>query len=81
MQALEAMLFALAAAGPPAPGVRLGALVFDDCDTDTRGLEMALDFIKGNSRSFTFTYILLGYYLCCSKKKIEFKQKHALWLL
>ncbi|XP_013180327.1 PREDICTED: metabotropic glutamate receptor 6-like [Papilio xuthus] len=48
VQALEAMMFALAAAGPPAPGVRLGALVLDDCDTDTRGLEMALDFIKGS---------------------------------
>ncbi|XP_014359106.2 metabotropic glutamate receptor 6 [Papilio machaon] len=48
VQVLEAMMFALAAAGPPAPGVRLGALVLDDCDTDTRGLEMALDFIKGS---------------------------------
>ncbi|CAG5032639.1 unnamed protein product [Parnassius apollo] len=43
------MLFALDAAAVLAPpGVRLGALVLDDCDSDTRGLEMALDFIKGS---------------------------------
>ncbi|KAI5639157.1 receptor family ligand binding region domain-containing protein [Phthorimaea operculella] len=51
VQALEAMLFALdrthALALAP-PGVRLGAHVLDDCDNDTYGLEMALDFIKGS---------------------------------
>lgn len=26
---------------------KIGALVLDDCDKDTYGLEMALDFIKG----------------------------------
>ncbi|XP_061716625.1 metabotropic glutamate receptor 6-like [Cydia pomonella] len=51
VQALEAMLYVLdyAAAnniGPP--GVKIGALVLDDCDNDTYGLEMALDFIKGS---------------------------------
>ncbi|CAG9786463.1 unnamed protein product [Diatraea saccharalis] len=53
VQALEAMLFALDAAArtrlPPA-GVALGAHVLDDCDNDTYGLEMALDFIKGGPR-------------------------------
>nr|XP_026492229.1 metabotropic glutamate receptor 2-like [Vanessa tameamea] len=51
VQALEAMLFALdeaERAGLAVPGVKLGALVLDDCDSDTRGLEMALDFIKGS---------------------------------
>ncbi|XP_032517758.2 metabotropic glutamate receptor 2-like [Danaus plexippus] len=51
VQALEAMLFSLdeaQRAGLAPPGVRLGALVLDDCDSDTRGLEMALDFIKGS---------------------------------
>ncbi|XP_053610017.1 metabotropic glutamate receptor 2-like [Plodia interpunctella] len=51
VQALEAMLFALdeaARARLPPPGVRLGAHVLDDCDNDTYGLEMALDFIKGS---------------------------------
>ncbi|XP_068633484.1 metabotropic glutamate receptor 2-like [Battus philenor] len=49
VQALETMLLALDMAAPLAPpAVRLGALVLDDCDSDTRGLEMALDFIKGS---------------------------------
>ncbi|KAH9638749.1 hypothetical protein HF086_002205, partial [Spodoptera exigua] len=54
VQALEAMLFALdaaARAGLAPPAVRLGAHVLDDCDNDTYGLEMALDFIKGGSIS------------------------------
>ncbi|XP_071446850.1 uncharacterized protein [Hetaerina americana] len=29
------------------PGVALGAHILDDCDSDTYGLEMAVDFIKG----------------------------------
>ncbi|CAG9562246.1 unnamed protein product [Danaus chrysippus] len=51
VQALEAMLYSLdeaQRAGLAPPGVTLGALVLDDCDSDTRGLEMALDFIKGS---------------------------------
>ncbi|KOB67648.1 Metabotropic glutamate receptor 3 [Operophtera brumata] len=54
VQALEAMLFALdraAALGLAPPGVVLGAHVLDDCDNDTYGLEMALDFIKGSIRN------------------------------
>ncbi|CAD0247129.1 unnamed protein product [Spodoptera exigua] len=54
VQALEAMLFAMdaaARAGLAPPAVRLGAHVLDDCDNDTYGLEMALDFIKGGSIS------------------------------
>lgn len=48
VQALEAMLYALdAARALSPPGVRLGAHILDDCDNDTYGLEMALDFIKG----------------------------------
>ncbi|XP_071445912.1 metabotropic glutamate receptor 2-like [Hetaerina americana] len=30
------------------PGVALGAHILDDCDSDTYGLEMAVDFIKGS---------------------------------
>ena len=29
------------------PGITLGAYILDDCDKDTYGLEMAVDFIKG----------------------------------
>ena len=31
-------------------GVSLGAHVLDDCDTDTYGLEQAVEFIKGRRR-------------------------------
>ena len=31
-------------------GVSVGAHVLDDCDTDTYGLEQAVDFIKGRTR-------------------------------
>ena len=31
-----------------------GALVLDDCDTDTYGLEQAVDFIKGKIFFMTF---------------------------
>lgn len=54
VQALEAMLFALDAVardGLGPPKVRLGAHVLDDCDNDTYGLEMALDFIKGSKKT------------------------------
>ena len=27
-----------------------GALILDDCDTDTYGLEQAVDFIKGKTK-------------------------------
>ncbi|KAK7872319.1 hypothetical protein R5R35_002770 [Gryllus longicercus] len=53
VQALEAMLFTLDVLNAdPAliPNVTLGAHILDDCDKDTYGLEMAVDFIKGRAR-------------------------------
>ena len=50
IQALEAMLYTLDRinADPTLlPGIKLGAHILDDCDKDTYGLEMAVDFIKG----------------------------------
>ncbi|KAG8226799.1 hypothetical protein J437_LFUL002845 [Ladona fulva] len=48
VQAVEAMLYTLdVLRGNFLPGVQLGALILDDCDSDTYGLEMAVDFIKG----------------------------------
>jgi hypothetical protein len=32
------------------PNVTIGAHILDDCDKDTYGLEMAVDFIKGRGR-------------------------------
>ncbi|KAH0552757.1 hypothetical protein KQX54_014828, partial [Cotesia glomerata] len=48
VQALEAMLFTLDWLSKQQfiPGVKIGAHILDDCDKDTYGLEMAVDFIK-----------------------------------
>lgn len=59
IQALEAMLYALDRLnyGPEAllPNITLGAHILDDCDKDTYGLEMAVDFIKG--KDLTHLYL------------------------
>lgn len=50
IQALEAMLFTLDIINKKlrlVPNVTIGAHILDDCDKDTYGLEMAVDFIKG----------------------------------
>lgn len=49
VQALEAMLYTLDWLNEREimPGVKIGAHILDDCDKDTYGLEMAVDFIKG----------------------------------
>ncbi|TDG50562.1 hypothetical protein AWZ03_003151 [Drosophila navojoa] len=49
IQALEAMLYTLDQVNQQQllPNVTLGAHLLDDCDKDTYGLEMAVDFIKG----------------------------------
>lgn len=51
IQALETMLYTLDVINsmPDAP-FTLGAHILDDCDKDTYGLEMAVDFIKGEER-------------------------------
>ncbi|XP_070168156.1 metabotropic glutamate receptor B isoform X1 [Polyergus mexicanus] len=50
IQALEAMLYTLDKLNDReiVPGVKIGAHILDDCDKDTYGLEMAVDFIKGS---------------------------------
>ncbi|XP_076253195.1 mangetout isoform X1 [Rhynchophorus ferrugineus] len=52
VQALEAMLYTLDrlnnAENKLLPDIVLGAHILDDCDKDTYGLEMAVDFIKGS---------------------------------
>lgn len=49
VQALEAMLYTLDKINRLGllPNITLGAHILDDCDKDTYGLEMAVDFIKG----------------------------------
>ncbi|PNF43427.1 hypothetical protein B7P43_G12545 [Cryptotermes secundus] len=49
IQALETMLYTLDVLNKDQmiPNVTIGAHILDDCDKDTYGLEMAVDFIKG----------------------------------
>lgn len=58
IQALETMLYTLDIinSDPNAPFL-LGAHILDDCDKDTYGLEMAVDFIKGMD---TFIFVNLS---------------------
>ncbi|CAB0028905.1 unnamed protein product, partial [Trichogramma brassicae] len=51
VQALEAMLYTLDKLNAEkfVPGVKVGAHILDDCDKDTYGLEMAVDFIKAST--------------------------------
>uniref|UniRef100_A0A8D8Q587 Metabotropic glutamate receptor 8 n=1 Tax=Cacopsylla melanoneura TaxID=428564 RepID=A0A8D8Q587_9HEMI len=49
IQALETMLYTLDYINKyQKNSIRIGAHILDDCDQDTYGLEMALDFIKGS---------------------------------
>lgn len=47
IQALETMLYTLDYINSQGFNIKIGAHILDDCDQDTYGLEMALDFIKG----------------------------------
>lgn len=50
IQALEAMLYTLDKINEDKvllPNIIIGAHILDDCDRDSYGLEMAVDFIKG----------------------------------
>jgi hypothetical protein len=51
IQALETMLYTLDVLNKDKmiPNVTIGAHILDDCDKDTYGLEMAVDFIKGRT--------------------------------
>lgn len=57
IQALEVMLFTLDRINEAGllPNISLGAHILDDCDKDTYGLEMAVDFIKGESISINYS--------------------------
>lgn len=58
IQALEAMLFTIDRINEIGllPNIKLGAHILDDCDKDTYGLEMAVDFIKGELHLFIYSY-------------------------
>jgi hypothetical protein len=51
VQPLEAMLYTLEQINKDPnllPGIKLGMIAFDSCDSPVYGLEQALDFVKGN---------------------------------
>lgn len=62
IQALEAMLYTIDYVNRKQfhnhtsflPGFTLGAYILDDCDKDTYGLEMAVDFIKGGTTNLVY---------------------------
>lgn len=61
IQALEAMLYTLDHINGKfgemlIPGVRIGVLAKDDCDTDIFGLEQALDFIRAKPQHKIINY-------------------------
>ncbi|KAL0268062.1 UNVERIFIED_CONTAM: hypothetical protein PYX00_010140 [Menopon gallinae] len=58
VQALETMLYTLDVINSIGllPNFTIGAHVLDDCDKDTYGLEMAVDFIKGESNTFLISF-------------------------
>lgn len=58
IQALEVMLFTLDRINEIGllPNISLGAHILDDCDKDTYGLEMAVDFIKGKHSLLFYIY-------------------------
>jgi len=47
IQTVETMLYTLDQINKQWTKFKIGALILDDCDKDTYGLEMAIDFIKG----------------------------------
>lgn len=51
IQTVETMLYTLDQINKQWTKFKVGALILDDCDKDTYGLEMAIDFIKGKSSS------------------------------
>lgn len=75
IQALEAMLYTIDQINLNSvvtlPNITIGAHVLDDCDKDTYGLEMAVDFIKGKCMKYfhLFHYFVseMKYdaYTCC----------------
>lgn len=69
IQILEGILFTLNKinANPNIlPGIRLGTLILDSCDSSTYALEQSLDFIKGSYFILFKTFIKYYAVYCCS---------------
>lgn len=85
IQALEVMLFTLDRINEIGflPNISLGAHILDDCDKDTYGLEMAVDFIKGESIicSHHFVYNRFIAIICINIFMIELLRRRRRWWL
>lgn len=62
IQAVEAMLYTLDRINAKKLPFSIGAHILDDCDKDTYGLEMAVDFIKGRSAINQISFVLLFFF-------------------
>lgn len=78
IQTLETMLYTIDQVNANTflvlPNITLGAHVLDDCDKDTYGLEMAVDFIKGRVTIFVFFLSLFNEWKI-SRNKIIIRNK------
>lgn len=63
IQTVETMLYTLDQINKQWTKFKIGALILDDCDKDTYGLEMAIDFIKGQFWTFQYHNGLFCWYI------------------
>ncbi|XP_022178593.1 metabotropic glutamate receptor 2 [Myzus persicae] len=66
IQTVETMLYTLDQINKQWTKFKIGALILDDCDKDTYGLEMAIDFIKGSISNIDETQ-----YFHCNKSQVR----------
>ncbi|XP_050543017.1 metabotropic glutamate receptor 2 isoform X1 [Daktulosphaira vitifoliae] len=66
IQTVETMLYTLDQINKRWTKFKIGALILDDCDKDTYGLEMAIDFIKGSISNIDDTQ-----YSHCNKSQVK----------
>lgn len=84
IQALEAMLYTLDKLNEGEgiiPGVKIGAHILDDCDKDTYGLEMAVDFIKGKGNKNNTTGVTNIFCLLQTFFSSTFFSNKCAWVL
>lgn len=70
IQTVETMLYSLDQINKQWTKFKIGALILDDCDKDTYGLEMAIDFIKGRWWFFFYCTIFIFIIIIIKEQKI-----------
>ncbi|KAF6209758.1 hypothetical protein GE061_015508 [Apolygus lucorum] len=74
IQAVETMLYTLDNVNKGLEHFRIGVHILDDCDKDTYGLEMAVDFIKGKKWNHSTRYYINPYNLCLRTERTHLRQ-------